>query len=154
MLTFTQALDICLLQKYVEFEGRASRAEYWWLVLFIHICLTTAIFLDRQFGTQFEFTTYDIPEPWEQNAAYTLGVGYIYVLVGLALFLPQLGVSIRRLHDRNMSGWWLMPLILIPPLIPSIAPLVIIVALIIFVLPGTKGENRFGSVPALRDENL
>jgi uncharacterized membrane protein YhaH (DUF805 family) len=70
---------------------------------------------------------------------YGLRAGVITGIVGLALFLPSLAVGVRRLHDTDRSGWWLLIV-----LIPIIGWLVL---LFFFVSPGTPGPNRFGPSP-------
>ncbi len=67
------------------------------------------------------------------------GTGVVGGLVSLALLLPSLGVSVRRLHDTDRSGWWL--LILLVPLIG------VIVLLVFSVSDSTPGSNRFGASP-------
>ena len=78
-MNFVQAVQVCL-RKYVDFEGRAARPEFWWFALFQVIVLVVAAMLGR--------------------AAYTIA--------GLALVLPSLGVGARRLHDMGKSGWYLL----------------------------------------------
>jgi uncharacterized membrane protein YhaH (DUF805 family) len=61
----------------------------------------------------------------------------LYGLYGLALLLPSLGVSIRRLHDINRTGWWILI---------SLIPLIGAIVLIVFAATeGDKGGNRYGS---------
>ncbi len=76
-----------ILKNYVNFEGRATRAEFWWFFLFNFIigCILSL------FGK----------------------VGNVLSGVwSLAILLPQLGLGVRRLHDINKSGWyWLIGLI-------------------------------------------
>lgn len=67
------------------------------------------------------------------------GVGVLGGLYTLAVLIPSLAVSVRRLHDTNRSGWWLLLL-----LIPLIGALVI---LIFTVQDGTPGENTYGADP-------
>ena len=85
------------LKKYAVFHGRAHRAEFWWFVLF------NAIFsyaLNVTFGA-----SVGVPEESISSASPQAVLPAIY---GLAMFLPAIGVSIRRLHDTNRSGWWLL----------------------------------------------
>ncbi|MFV8817710.1 DUF805 domain-containing protein [Haliea sp. E17] len=114
-------LDV--LKKYAVFDGRARRKEYWFFVLFNIIALLVLSFVDSLFGT------YD-PE---------VGVGILSGIYCLAIFLPALGVAIRRLHDTDRSGWWI--LVGFIPLIGGI------VLLVFYVLDGTPGSNRFGPNP-------
>lgn len=77
---------------YCNFEGRASRSEFWWFQLFAFILcapFSTAANIMEATGSDL----YIIPQ-------------IIYGIISLALFLPQLGLTIRRLHDIGKSGWW------------------------------------------------
>jgi uncharacterized membrane protein YhaH (DUF805 family) len=114
-----------VLSQYVGFGGRARRSEYWWFVLFSALVGIVASVLDLAFGTDFEGTV--------------LTSGFISTLVNLVLLLPSLAVGVRRLHDTDRSGWWL--LIGLIPLIGAI------VLLVFFVQDGTPGQNRFGPSP-------
>jgi uncharacterized membrane protein YhaH (DUF805 family) len=114
---------------YANFEGRASRPAYWWWFLFTWIVSLIAQVLDNMtriggIGSE---------------SYLNLWVGIISGIVGLALFLPSLGVMVRRLHDTDRSGWWWLI---------GIIPIVGWIILIIFLAsPGTPGENRFGPPP-------
>jgi uncharacterized membrane protein YhaH (DUF805 family) len=72
-------------------------------------------------------------------------------IYSLAVFLPNLAVSIRRLHDTNRSGWWvLLGLSAVAPLINPVGLVVaiaLIVLIVFYILPGTRGPNRFGDSP-------
>ena len=116
------------LKKYAVFHGRAHRAEFWWFVLF------NAIFsfaLNITFGARV-----GVPEESVSSATPLAILPSIYAL---AVFLPALGVSIRRLHDTNRSGWWLLI---------AFFPLVGVIVLIVFYAQaGDAGENQFGADP-------
>ncbi|WEV73858.1 DUF805 domain-containing protein [Bifidobacterium sp. ESL0798] len=71
---------------YVRFSGRASRSEFWWVQLFLLIFYFVLLFLDV--------------------LLFRKAAGFIDIIVGLALFIPNLSITIRRLHDSNKSGWW------------------------------------------------
>ncbi len=77
-MTFQESLQVCVKQKHADFNGRASRSEYWWFVLAIIIgsILLSAI-------------------------SETLGA-----IFNLALLVPSLSAGARRLHDTGRSGWW------------------------------------------------
>ena len=77
-MTFTQSITVCF-QKYIVFSGRASRSEYWWFFLFT--------FLVR-------IATFWIP--------------FLGAVIALALLLPSIAVTVRRLHDTNRTGWWVL----------------------------------------------
>ena len=74
----------------------------------------------------------------------------IGVLISLALILPQIALQVRRFHDRNISGWWYLGLI-VACIIPFVMFISIIAIFVISVLPGTQGPNKFGPDP-LRPE--
>lgn len=121
-MTFTAAVRSVLTQ-YVGFSGRARRSEYWWYFLFtLLVSIVTAI-LDTALGTNFEDSSN----------------GVIGLIVSLALLLPGLAVAVRRLHDTDRSGWWLLI-----GLIPIIGAIVL---LVFFVQNGTAGPNSFGPDP-------
>jgi uncharacterized membrane protein YhaH (DUF805 family) len=104
---------------YVGFSGRAARSEYWYWFLFSVICQVVGDIIDAVlFGSQ----------------TPVLGA-----LVGLALLLPGIAVSIRRLHDLDRSGWFL--LLVFIPLIGGIW------LLVWYCMKGTEGSNRFGPDP-------
>lgn len=111
------------LRKYATFTGRARRREYWFFQLFVALGMIAFALIDRVTGS------FD-PE---------VGLGLLSGLFGLAMFVPNIAVSIRRLHDTDRSGWWLLLCFL-----PIIG---IIVLLVFFVLDGTRGSNRFGENP-------
>jgi uncharacterized membrane protein YhaH (DUF805 family) len=109
-------------RNYIGFSGRAARSEYWYWVLFILLLQIMAWLIDM---TLFGFNT--------------TGVNPIGVLVSLATFLPGLALSVRRLHDIDRLGWWVLL-----GLIPVIGWIVLIYWAC---LRGTVGANRFGPDP-------
>ncbi len=120
-MTFKESVNKCF-SKYVTFSGRAQRSEYWWWALFIFLGSLLFSVID---GAIFGFGEFD--------------GGVLAPLFSFATFLPSLAVAARRLHDRDMSAWFL--LLLLIPLLGVLA------LLIIFVLEGTRGPNRFGPDP-------
>ena len=113
---------ISVLQKYFVFSGRARRKEYWMFALFSILISIGLGIVDAVAG----LTT-------------AQGIGILGGIYGLAIIIPSLAVSFRRLHDTDRSAWWL--LIALIPIIGSI------VLLIFFVMDGTPGDNRFGPSP-------
>jgi uncharacterized membrane protein YhaH (DUF805 family) len=101
---------------YTKFDGRASRPMYWWWVLFAIIAAVAANIVDA-----------------------IIGAPIFSVIVGLGLLLPGLSVSIRRLHDTNRTGWWILI-----GLIPLIGAIILIV---FYVQEGDAGENQYGPPP-------
>lgn len=116
---FTQAI-VSGFQNYVNFSGRAARSEYWFWILFVFLVSIVGVLIDTMIlGNAQTFPATN--------------------LVNLALLLPELGVAVRRLHDRDRSGWWLFL-----GLIPLIGAIILIVW---FCMKGTTGPNRFGPDP-------
>ncbi|MEJ1963504.1 MAG: DUF805 domain-containing protein [Gammaproteobacteria bacterium] len=76
-MTFLDAIKICVA-KYADFNGRASRSEYWWFLLAVLI----------------------------GSAAASSVSPALCALFSVATFLPMIAVGARRLHDTNRSGWW------------------------------------------------
>ncbi|MEL6719251.1 MAG: DUF805 domain-containing protein [Bacteroidota bacterium] len=112
-----------VLRQYTDFEGRARRQEYWIFVLFNMIFAFFAIILDNLLGIAIE----------------GIGWGPLYGIYALAVFIPGLAVSVRRLHDIGKSGWML--LVALIPLIGSIWLLVLLTT------DSKIGENRYGDCP-------
>jgi len=136
---------IGVLKKYTVFTGRARRKEFWMFMLFNYIVYFVLYIL-----------AYILAHlTWLQDILY---IPYIYYL---AVLFPALGVSIRRLHDTNRSGWFLL-LYFIPSIIISKAELFSLtytltssVALIIFIIftvqEGTPGDNKYGPDPKAQE---
>jgi uncharacterized membrane protein YhaH (DUF805 family) len=117
--------------KYATFSGRARRSEYWWFVLFCMLGNIAAGILDAAI---FGFDA--VVEPG--MAAYA-APSLIGGLFSLAVFLPSLGVTVRRLHDTNRSGWWILIV-----LIPLVGFLILLYWM---VKPGDAGPNDYGQDP-------
>ena len=109
------------MRHYTDFYGRASRSEYWLFVLIFLIIYAAAFAID--------YGVFGIGES---------GIPPLTLIVYLVHFVPGLAVLVRRLHDIDRSGWWLL-----------IAFTVIGIVLLIYwdCLKGTTGPNRFGADP-------
>lgn len=105
-----------VIRKYAVFDGRAGRPEYWWFAL---INFVISVVLDVVL-----------------RGAAGQAIGGLY---GLAVLLPSIGVAIRRLHDTNRTGWWILV-----GLIPIVGWIWIIVLL---ALAGDSGPNSYGPPP-------
>jgi uncharacterized membrane protein YhaH (DUF805 family) len=112
-----------VLRRYTDFDGRSDRPEFWWFGL-INLIVSLVLWAIgiAAFGFQ--------------------GGQLVAVLYGLVTLLPALGVEIRRLHDTNRSGWWILI-----GLIPIIGGITLIV---FFASAGTQGSNGFGLQPPPR----
>lgn len=129
-MSFTEAIRTCF-RKYATFSGRAPRAEYWWFQLFL-ILLVGGVFLLGMLLAQTGSA--------EGGATLVDRIAIIVVVIGfLALFLPSLAVTVRRLHDWDKSGW-----LYFISFIPYVGGLI----LLGMMLPkSSPGENRFGPHP-------
>lgn len=109
---------LVVFERYVKFDGRAARPEFWWFILgnlIISLVLTAL-------------------------ANQSVGFAFLYLLYFIAVFLPYLAVLIRRLHDTGKSGYYAFWMLL--PLIGSI------VLIVLTVQPGDEGANEYGPVAA------
>lgn len=111
-------------KRYFDFQGRASRREYWmFYLLFVIVTVVTTV-LVGVLG---------------RDNPISMVVYSLFGLFILGSLIPSVAVTVRRLHDTNRSGWWLLISFL-----PFIGGLVL---LVFTVLPGTPGENRYGRSP-------
>ncbi|WP_447905640.1 DUF805 domain-containing protein [Stenotrophomonas sepilia] len=110
------------LTRYAQFTGRAGRSEFWWFQLFIMIISIPLYLLSFYAG-------------YSGSQGLALVVTGLGVVMWLAFVLPSIAATIRRLHDTDRSGWWLLL---------GFVPFVSLV-LLVFLLPGTPGGNRFGA---------
>jgi len=86
------------------------------------------------------------PNPLAFYGAVFGGIGILIPLYGLATLIPSIAVGVRRLHDRDMSGWWYLGLF-VGMIIPLVNFIAAIAFLVLMLLPGTPGPNRFGPDP-------
>ena len=107
MISFTGAVKLGF-QRYFDFSGRSTRAELWWWILFSFLAAIVLTIVDNILGT---------------NSEDGSG-GLITGLWELATFIPGLAVGVRRLHDINKSGWWLLLGLLSWLIIPAIVLLI------------------------------
>ena len=123
-MSFFEAIASCL-SKYAQFSGRASRAEYWWFMLFL---VLASVLLNQLVMSFFG----------AEVASVVSG------LFTLAMFLPTIAVAARRLHDMNHSGWWQLLAL------TGIGGLVLVIW---YLFPGSPDTNRFGEpVVAFQDQ--
>ncbi|WP_421574760.1 DUF805 domain-containing protein [Stenotrophomonas maltophilia] len=115
------------LKRYADFQGRSGRKEYWMFLLFqmvVSIALNIVSFIGAS-----------------MDSGLIAGIGTVLAAVfALAMFIPNISVFVRRLHDIDKSGWQLLWAFL--PIVGAI------ILLVFMVKPGTNGSNRFGPAPA------
>jgi uncharacterized membrane protein YhaH (DUF805 family) len=112
-----------VLKKYAVFDGRARRKEYWYFFLISTVISIFLALIDSFTGTISE----------------EAGLGLLSGIYALAVLIPGLSVTVRRLHDTDRSGWWI--LIGLIPVIGGIA------LLVFMVLDSTPGDNQYGPNP-------
>jgi uncharacterized membrane protein YhaH (DUF805 family) len=135
-------------KRYAEFTGRSRRKEYWMYTLLVICAAIVAYLVDSLLGLPKILAVY----------------GPLFLLLELVVLVPSIAVGIRRLHDTNRSGWWLL-ICYGPALVSMLLPLVgivnlglamilsivtligAIVLIIFFVLEGTRGPNQYGPDP-------
>ena len=117
-VSFVEAIKMAIQQNYCNFSGRSSRSEYWWFALF-GLLLGTVVSMVFGFSETLNYVVSGV--------------------VSLGLLLPSLGVAVRRLHDTNHSGWWL--LICLIPVVGTI------VLLIWFIKDSDHHPNQYGPEP-------
>ena len=131
---FIEAIKICL-GKYAQFNGRASRSEFWYFCLAVVIYFFVAGFLLGMTGVSDE--VFDLAT----------------LVLLIPIFIPGIAVAARRLHDINQSGW--MQCIFIPGFVADeflgtgwvIYALTLALWAFWFSQTGKKGKNRFGAQP-------
>ena len=112
-----------VLKKYAVFNGRARRREYWLFALFNLIISIVLAVIDSVTGSL-------SPEA---------GIGLLGAIYMLGVFIPSLAVTVRRLHDAEHSGWWLLI---------AMVPLIGVIVLLVFMVQESKpGQNQYGLNP-------
>ena len=157
------------LKRYADFSGRSRRLEFWLWTLFnmivvvvvmviVGIAFFSAMSDLAQRAASGEFANYVPPDgttsyvelngqkfavpPETLAAAIFSSIGIPMALLGLyslAVFIPNLAVAVRRMHDQDKSGWWI--LIGFVPFIGGIW------LLVLYLIDGTRGPNRYGPDP-------
>jgi len=139
------------LKRYFEFDGRSRRLEYG---LFFVFCLVVQ-------------TVISLIETGADPLDVGSGSGIVSGIFALAILVPSVTLTVRRLHDFNASGWW-FPLMFFPTLVVlALAGSVdvagpalmlglglLVLVLLCFFKPGTSGGNRFGPDPKQREDYL
>ena len=115
-------------QKYAQFDGRSRRKEYWMFAL-----LNAVVYVVLYVAGLAAFL----------SGQRSVGIALFVVCIGYALagLIPGIAVSVRRLHDTNKSGWWLLI-----SLIPGVGGLIL---LVLMAIEGDPGPNLYGPSPKL-----
>ena|SRR5690349_9011993 len=157
-------------RRYADFSGRSRRMEFWmWQVLqiIVYVAFTVLMML---VGGGMMMTASD-PSALAAAGGGILILGLVYLVYILIIFIPSLAVAVRRLHDTNRSGWWilapLVPYVLVfvgggmamsSPESPGAGGAIALIGmagvailglmlLVFYFLEGTKGPNRYGADP-------
>ena len=120
-MDFVSAISTCMVKKYADFSGRASRSEFWFFTLFLFLAGFVSAIIDMMI---LNFHPDDI--------------GPINLIVTVITLIPAIAVAARRLHDVNQSGWWqliILTFIGIP------------IYLYWVISRGTNGNNDYGTDP-------
>ena len=110
------------LKKYADFSGRARRKEYWVFVLFNIIISIVLTVCDVFVGTY----------------SASASIGILSGIYSLAVLIPGIAVTVRRLHDTGRSGWWILIVLV---------PIVGWIVLLIFMLLDSQPQNAYGPSP-------
>lgn len=168
------------LRRYAEFSGRSRRMEFWmWQVFKFLVCCGIALLFIVMFGSALASLSTGSSEGLVAAGGAMILLYLACLVLGLAIFIPDLAVTVRRLHDTDRSGWWILA-----PLAPylvfwvvamqsidltrpnpepsgaaaaimfgavAVAVLLALTLLVFYFLDGTPGANRFGPDPKGRD---
>lgn len=161
-MKFTEAVRSSLIDNYAQFNGRASRSEFWWFQLF-NAVVWAVFYLVFEYILKTNVATFifaDNPmevisifyETTGSKIAFSLAAIYYIVMI-----LPLMAVSVRRMHDVNLSGWWYFGLCIAAIALSYVnywLPYVpILVLLCILVISGSSGDNQYGPNPLLAEGN-
>ena len=131
--------------RYAEFSGRSRRMEFWSFAFLNFIMMGILVGLAVSTGFSFRALIQSAQFSGDLGAA-TIAFFAILGMYGVATLVPSMAVHVRRLHDRDMSGWWCLGFVLLG-LLPFIGWISNIVYLAIMFLPGSSGPNRYGEDP-------
>ena len=150
------------LKRYADFSGRSRRMEYWMFVLFLVLLEIVFYILMLALGGGAMAMSGGDPSGVLAAGGIVMILALLFFLVFLALLIPSIAVAVRRLHDTNRSGWWILsPLagyVIVwlgiaaeSSAITLIGSLVVIgfaiMLLVFYFLDGTPGPNQYGEDP-------
>lgn len=127
-MTILSVFRKCFANKYAAFKGRSNRKEYIIFSIIVELFLLLAPILalsvEKKYGTHSDIFIF---------------LAVFFTLISLTLIVPLTSVTIRRPHDINHSGWWILI---------GVIPYGILLSIILFFYPGTPGANKYGEPPA------
>lgn len=126
------------LRRYAQFSGRSRPKEYWLYTLFLVLCYIGLAIVEQALGLG-SGNDWAVRNGWSASAGAVHNAGPLMGVFWLATLIPSLAVGVRRLHDTDRSGWWL--LLAFIPLFGAI------ILFVFMVMGGTRGPNRFGPDP-------
>ncbi|HEX4847096.1 MAG TPA: DUF805 domain-containing protein [Novosphingobium sp.] len=144
------------LRRYADFNGRSRRKEFW--SFFLLNMIVSAVLIGPLYSVIISNAmTMAASDPDSFEAAAASGFQFgdhpiatalagLGILWSLGTLIPNIAVTVRRLHDRDMSGWWYLGMI-VASIIPFLGILAALAFLVLMFLEGTKGPNRFGPDP-------
>ncbi|MCR5140082.1 MAG: DUF805 domain-containing protein [Bacteroidaceae bacterium] len=138
-MTFGQSIKTCF-RKYAVFKGRACRSEFWWFTLFTFL---VSIALDFLLGLFMIPLIFKGQFNAESINSVSTPFYIVSLVVGLALLLPTLGVLVRRLHDRDKSGWWVGILYIVEAIFVALS---LVAGLTLFAI-GENPANTADDIP-------
>ena len=121
------------LKRYFDFSGRSRRKEYWMYVIFYIVVAIVAGILDTALGLGGSTTSYSEVTEGGASVGFNSRGGILASIWALGNLIPMIALAVRRMHDNDKSGWW----ILVP----------IYNIIVIWFMEGTRGPNRFGPDP-------
>lgn len=136
------------LKRYADFRGRSRRMEFWmfqlfyWIVTLVLVLMIVAAFPWEEGGL--DYTSEDFESP------ILLVVGIVvYLIFYLVTLVPFLAVTVRRLHDRGLSGWWYGGLLILGfvPFVGAVTFPGYLLLLVFLCLPSQEGPNKWGPSP-------
>ena len=126
-----------MFRNYANFSGRASRGEYWWAFLMNYVVIFGIRMITSFLSTIIMIGSIGSDTSISGFLVSLLSTG-IYLLYSLFALIPMMSLQVRRLHDINRSGWWMLL---------SYTGIGAIILLVWFCQPGTEDTNLFGSDP-------
>lgn len=151
-MTFTESIKTCF-KKFITFKGRASRSEFWWFYLFGVILFGGINILLKFGGINILFFLIKTHNTTLESYVYVKFVLFLYFFIYFAYSLALVSASVRRLHDTNRSGWWLLlwGLIIVifgitaeKQLLSIILSIVLIILIVWLCQDGDYDANKYG----------